>query len=64
VNLAAAKKAHEEMHGVCLQATIDKSMAMKCCEQVDDSLAKVISEHDKLMSRLGLPNPAPAASTK
>jgi hypothetical protein len=62
VNLAAAKKAHEEMHEVCLKATIDKPATMKCCEQIDDSLAKVISEHDKLMKRLGQPNPAPTTS--
>jgi hypothetical protein len=63
-NLADAKKAHKEMHEICLKATIDKAASMACCEQIDDSLAKVISEHDKLMKRLGLPNPPPAASTK
>jgi hypothetical protein len=64
LNLAAAKKAHDDMHGVCLRATIDKPAVMKCCEQIDDPLAKVIAEHDKLMKRLGQPNPAPAASTR
>jgi hypothetical protein len=61
-NLADAKKSHKELHDMCIQQNVDKAGSMKCCQQIDESLAKVIAEHDKLMKRLGLPNPT--ASTK
>jgi hypothetical protein len=63
-NLADAKKAHEEMHAICLKATVDKAASMKCCEEIDASLAKAIDEHANLMKRLGLPIPAPKAAAK
>jgi hypothetical protein len=59
-NLAAASKSHHEMHDMCLKANIEAAGSMKCCQQIDESLAKAIAEHDKLMKRLGLPVPAPA----
>ena len=30
----------------------------KCCHAIDDSLAKAIDEHDKLMAKPGMPMPA------
>jgi hypothetical protein len=59
-NLADAAKAHHEMHDTCMKDTVDKSGSMKCCQQVDDSLAKAIAEHDKLMKKLGLAVPTVA----
>ena len=63
-SLADAKNAHDEMHGICLQATVDKAASMKCCKEIDASLAKAIDEHAKLMKRLGLAIPPAKASTK
>jgi hypothetical protein len=59
-NLASAAKTHHEMHDVCMKDNVDAASSMKCCQQIDDSLAKVIAEHDKLMKKLGLAVPAVA----
>jgi hypothetical protein len=63
-SLADAKKAHDEMHGICLQTSIDKAGSMKCCQEIDASLQKAIDEHAKLMKRLGLAIPPANATTK
>jgi hypothetical protein len=63
-SLADAKKAHDEMHGICLQATVDKTASMKCCQEIDASLQKAIDEHAKLMKRLGLAIPPAKSTTK
>jgi hypothetical protein len=52
-NLADAAKSHREMCDVCMKENIDSAGSMKCCQQIDDSLGKAITEHDKLMKRLG-----------
>lgn len=59
-NLAAAAKSHHEMHDTCLKANVDAAGSMKCCQQIDDSLAAAIADHDKLMKRLA-GEKAPAA---
>ena len=51
-NLADAAKSHHEMHDTCLKADVDATGSMQCCQQIDESLAKAISDHDKLMKRL------------
>lgn len=51
-NLADAAKSHHEMHDTCLKANVDAAGSMQCCQQIDESLAKAISDHDKLMKRL------------
>lgn len=50
--LAAAAKAHAQMHEMCHMETVDADGTMKCCQEVDAALAKAIAEHDKLMQRL------------
>lgn len=59
-NLAAAAKAHHEMHDTCLKATVDAAGSMKCCQEIDRALGAAIAEHDKLMKKLAGDN-APAA---
>lgn len=51
-NLADAAKSHAEMHETCLKDTVDGTATLNCCKVIDDSLAKAIAEHDKLMKRL------------
>lgn len=51
-NLAAAAKSHHEMHDTCLKANVEAAGSMKCCQEIDEHLAKAIAEHDKLMKRL------------
>jgi hypothetical protein len=51
-HLAAASKSHHEMHDTCLKANVEGGASMKCCQEIDDHLAKAISEHDKLMKHL------------
>ena len=51
-NLADAAKSHAEMHETCLKDNVDAAASMECCKVIDDSLAKAIAEHDKLMKRL------------
>jgi hypothetical protein len=58
-NLAEASKHHKAMHDCCTKTEVDKDGSMKCCEQIDGSLATAIAEHDKLMKRLGMANPTP-----
>ena len=54
-NLAAAAKSHAEMHETCLKDNVDAAASMECCKAIDDSLAKAIAEHDKLMKKLAAP---------
>ena len=54
-NLAAAAKSHHEMHDTCLKANVDAAGSMKCCQEIDDHLAKAIADHDKLMKKLASP---------
>ena len=51
-NLADAAKSHADMHETCLKATVDGAATLDCCKVIDDSLAKAISEHDKLMKKV------------
>jgi hypothetical protein len=51
-NLGAAAKSHDEMRETCLKDNVDAAATMDCCKVIDDSLAKAIAEHDKLMKRL------------
>jgi len=57
-NLADAAKSHAEMHETCLKDNIDAAASMDCCKVIDDSLAKAIAEHDKLMKTLAAKTPA------
>jgi excinuclease UvrABC helicase subunit UvrB len=57
-NLVAAGKSHKDMHAMCLKDNVDAGGSMKCCQQVDESLAAAIAEHDKLMKRLASDKPA------
>ena len=52
-HLAAAAKSHNEMKETCLKDHIEGQPVMECCKVIDDHLAKAISEHDKLMKKLG-----------
>jgi hypothetical protein len=52
-NLADAGKHHDAMRETCLKDNVDGKASLECCKVVDDSLAKAIAEHDKLMKRLG-----------
>jgi Zn-dependent oligopeptidase len=56
-NLADASKSHSEMCDVCMKENIEAAGSMKCCQQMDESLSKAITEHDKLMKRLGQTGP-------
>ncbi|MCC7086728.1 MAG: hypothetical protein IT427_17140 [Pirellulales bacterium] len=58
-NLADAAKHHKEMHDCCAGPEVDKTTSIRCCEGIDRSLAMAIADHDKLMKRLGFPNPTP-----
>jgi hypothetical protein len=60
-NLAVAEKTHKGMMEMCMKDKIDPVECTKCCRQIDESLAKAIDEHDKLMKKLGMANPTPAA---
>lgn len=40
-----------------LEDNVDAKAAMACCQTIDDSLGKAISEHDALMKRLGEKQP-------
>jgi hypothetical protein len=51
-NLADAKKHHASLCEYCEKETVDAKDSMQCCQEIDASLAKAISEHDKLMKRL------------
>lgn len=51
-NLADAAKSHAEMHETCLKDNVNAAASMECCKAIDDSLAKAIAEHDKLMKKL------------
>jgi hypothetical protein len=57
-NLAAAKQNHLTLCSRCAKDNVDPVAAMVCCQTIDDSLAKAISEHDVLMKRLGGNQPA------
>lgn len=58
--LAAAAKAHAEMHEMCQKEMIDGEACMKCCHDVDAALSKALAEHEKLMKRLTGHTPTPA----
>jgi len=51
-SLKDAAKSHKAMHDLCEKEDVDADGSMKCCEQIDESLATAIAEHDKLMKRL------------
>jgi hypothetical protein len=51
-NLADAKKHHGSLCEYCTKDTVDAKDSMKCCQEIDASLAKAIADHDKLMKRL------------
>lgn len=51
-HLADAEKAHAEMCAACLKDNVDADESMRCCNVIDESLAKAIAEHDKLMKRV------------
>ena len=51
-NLAAAKKNHAALCGHCAADNVTPAAAMACCQTIDESLSKAISEHDALMKRL------------
>ena len=51
-NLADAKKSHANLCEYCAKETVEAKGSMQCCQEIDGSLAKAISEHDKLMKRL------------
>ena len=51
-NLADAAKSHAEMRETCLKDNVEGTATLACCKVIDDSLAKAIAEHDKLMKRL------------
>jgi hypothetical protein len=57
-NLAGAAKSHAEMRETCLKDNVDAAGSMECCKMIDDSLARAIAEHDKLMKRLAGTKPA------
>jgi hypothetical protein len=59
-NLASADKSHQGMMELCKKDKMDPAECTKCCLQIDDSLAKAIDEHDKLMKNLGTPMPTAA----
>ena len=58
--LAAAAKAHAEMHEMCQKEMIDGEACMKRCHDVDAALSTAIAEHEKLMKRLTGHSPTPA----
>lgn len=58
--LAVAAKAHAKMHEMCHMEEIDAEGTMKCCQEVDAALEKVMAEHKALMKHL---EGEPAAST-
>jgi hypothetical protein len=60
--LAVAAKAHAKMHEMCHMEEIDAEGTMKCCQDVDAALEKVMAEHKELMKHLeGEPAASPAS---
>jgi hypothetical protein len=57
-NLADAKKHHAGLCEYCEKESVDSKGSMGCCQEIDASLAKAISEHDQLMKRLAGSKPA------
>jgi hypothetical protein len=51
-SLADAKKHHANLCEYCAKETVEAKGSMQCCQEIDASLAKAISDHDKLMKRL------------
>lgn len=51
-HLAAAKRNHATLCSCCMDDTVDGKAAMACCQTIDESLGKAISEHDALMKQL------------
>ncbi len=60
--LAVAAKSHAKMHEMCQMETIDAEGTMKCCDDVDAALGKVMAEHKELMKQLESEPAAPAPS--
>lgn len=56
-NLTAAKRNHATLCSCCTEDNVDAKAAMACCQTIDESLDKAISEHDALMKRLGEKQP-------
>lgn len=48
---------HATLCSCCVEDNVDAKAAMACCQTIDDSLGKAISEHDALMKRLGEKQP-------
>jgi hypothetical protein len=51
-HLADAEKAHADMCAACMKDHVDSDESMRCCNVIDESLAKAIAEHDKLMKHV------------
>lgn len=58
LNLAQAKRNHATLCSCCLEDSVDATAALACCQAIDESLGKAITEHDALMKRLGERQPA------
>ncbi len=58
-HLADAKKHHASLCEFCEKDDVEAKGSMECCQEIDASLAKAISEHDKLMKRLAGDKAAP-----
>jgi hypothetical protein len=56
-NLADAKQKHVALCDSCAADNIDSAEAIACCQVINESLAKAISEHDTLMKRLSEEQP-------
>lgn len=51
-SLADAKKHHASLCAYCEKDNVEGEGSMKCCQEIDASLAKAIAEHDKVMKKL------------
>lgn len=51
-DLIDAAKHHASLCEYCEKENVEAEGSMKCCQEIDGSLAKAIAEHDKLMKRL------------
>jgi hypothetical protein len=57
-NLATAAKHHASLCEFCEKENVEAEGSMKCCQEIDSTLAAAIAEHDKLMKRLAGAKPA------
>lgn len=60
--LVVAAKAHAKMHEMCKMEKIDADGTMKCCDDVDAALNKVMAEHKEMMKHLERESTASPAS--